>query len=143
VLLRPHSMPGGYLHDPIWKPYALYGTVDYVYGKYAWDRHDGFTAAQGSMNVVETLGYFAYLYLVFVYGKEVIGSKGRGAPKAATTSSSGLLQKLAAARTIGGQEAGAAVLILFAVSVMTLSKTVLYCKLSIAILRLVPFTDSE
>jgi hypothetical protein len=25
IALRPHSMPGGKLHSPIWTPYALYG----------------------------------------------------------------------------------------------------------------------
>lgn len=128
VLLRPHTMPGGWLHKPIWTPYALYGTVDYVYGKYAWDRNDGFTGAQGALNAVETLGYFVYLYLVFAHGTEVAGSKGRGAPKAAARSDSSLLRRLARARSVGGYEAGSAVLLLFAVSVMTLSKTVLYCK---------------
>ena len=31
TLLRPHSMPGGSLHWPLWKPYDLYGRVDHVY----------------------------------------------------------------------------------------------------------------
>lgn len=46
VLLRPHTMPGGKFHSPFWTPYALYGTVDYMYGWPAWNNHNGFTAAK-------------------------------------------------------------------------------------------------
>jgi hypothetical protein len=42
-------MPGGKFHSPIWTPYALYGTVDYMYGWPAWNAGIGFTAAQGSL----------------------------------------------------------------------------------------------
>ncbi|KAJ9129405.1 hypothetical protein NKR19_g10386, partial [Coniochaeta hoffmannii] len=54
VLLRPHTMPGGSLHWPLWVPYELYGRVDHVYGFKAWDSGMGFTAAQGMLNLVET-----------------------------------------------------------------------------------------
>ncbi|KAI5304900.1 hypothetical protein KEM55_009221, partial [Ascosphaera atra] len=54
-LLRPYSMPGGFLH-PLWKPYALYGEVDYMYGWPEYLAHNGFTAAQSFMNLVETVG---------------------------------------------------------------------------------------
>ena len=57
VLLRPHTMEGGFLHEPLWAPYALYGTVDYVYGWKAWDAGEGFTGAQGAMNLVECVMY--------------------------------------------------------------------------------------
>ena len=56
VLLRPYSMPGGALHAPIWTPYALYGTVDYIYGQKAWDEHNGLTAAQASLNFADCAG---------------------------------------------------------------------------------------
>lgn len=116
-------MPGGFLHKPIWTPYELYGRIDKVYGREAWENHDGFTGAQGAMNALETLGYFIYLYIVFTYGKTIVGSTGRGAPNLS------FLGQLAQARSVGGQRGGAAALLLFAVSLMTLSKTVLYCEL--------------
>lgn len=121
-------MPGGSLHAPLWKPYALYGTVDYVYGTVAWDKKDGFGGAQGALNAVETVGYSVYLYAVYVYGREVPAVKGRGAPRKAVRSEVGMLQRLAQPRVLGGEIAAGAVLLLFAVSVMTVSKTVLYCE---------------
>ncbi|MCJ1254802.1 hypothetical protein MMC24_002618 [Lignoscripta atroalba] len=42
-------MPGGWLHSPIWVPYALYGTVDYIYGFPAWEARNGFTAAHDDL----------------------------------------------------------------------------------------------
>ncbi len=124
IALRPHSMPGGKFHSPIWKLYALYGTVDYVYGWPAWDGHVGFTAAQASLNAVETIMYVYYLIAVwknasgnllkaqnikgFLLGEEQNSVRGPGVAKA--------------------------VLYLFSASVMTVSKTVLYCESSLAAL---------
>ena len=76
-------MPGGYLHSPVWKGYALYGSVDYVYGWPAFEANDGFTAAQSSLNLVERLGYLVYIWMVWKEGgrdgKETgIKSKGGG-----------------------------------------------------------------
>lgn len=120
VLLRPHSMPGGKYHWPLWVPYELYGRTDYVYGWKAWNEHNGFTAAQGWMNVVETLGYLFYAYIVFTEGKQSI-KQGRGAPTDGG--------KLSESRTVRGQAAGLAVLVGYSASIMTISKTVLYCEL--------------
>ena len=103
VLLRPHSMPGGWAHAPIWKPYELYGKVDYMYGWKAYNEHNGFTAAQGSLNVMETVGYLGYLWVVWNYGE---GEK----------------------RAVGGGWGGVACLVGFALCVMTVSKTALYCE---------------
>lgn len=111
VLLRPHTMPGGYLHSPIWKPYALYGSVDHVYGWPAFDAKDGFNSAQSSLNVVETLGYLLYLAVVWREG----GREGKG-PGATGKLGERVEGKWGAAAALGG----------FAISVMTLSKTVLY-----------------
>ena len=119
VLLRPHSMPGGKYHWPLWVPYELYGRTDYVYGWKAWNEHNGFTAAQGWMNVVETLGYLFYAYIVFTTGKQSI-KQGRGAPTDGG--------KLSESRTVRGQAAGLAVLVGYSAAIMTVSKTVLYCK---------------
>lgn len=102
ILLRPHTMEGGFLHEPLWVPYALYGTVDHVYGWKAWDAGSGFTAAQGSMNLVECVMYVSYLSMWWG-GK---GEKGE----------------------IGGRRGGLALLLGWGAAVMTLSKTVLYCE---------------
>lgn len=94
---RPHTMPGGWLHAPIWSPYELYGRVDYIYGFKAVEENNGFTAAQASLNVVETLMYVFYAW-VFAGG-----DAGRAA-----------------------RFGNAAVLACFSAAVMTFSKTVLY-----------------
>lgn len=96
-------MPHGSLHAPIFAPYALYGQVDHIYGEKAYREHNGFTAAQASLNVVESAGYAGYLWVVWKYGE---GGK----------------------RVVGGGWGGLACLVGFALSVMTVSKTVLYCQ---------------
>ncbi|RMD40157.1 hypothetical protein DV735_g4978, partial [Chaetothyriales sp. CBS 134920] len=103
-------MPGGALHSPIWAPYALYGEVDYVYGFVAWNKGVGFTAAQTSLNVAETVMYVFYLYILF--------SRGKG---------TGWFGRLwSRSSSIQGQGVAFAVLVAHAAAVMTLSKTVLY-----------------
>ncbi|KAK3984581.1 hypothetical protein QBC44DRAFT_313100 [Cladorrhinum sp. PSN332] len=100
VFLRPHSMPGGFLHSPIWVPYALYGTVDQIYGIKAWEEHNGFTAAQSALNVIETLMYL-YYFAIWSGNKDAAGAvKGRNGAKM--------------------------VLVGYSAAVMTVSKTVLY-----------------
>lgn len=121
MLLRPHTMPGGSLHWPVWQPYALYGTVDYVYGFPAWERGDGFGAAQATLNLVETLMYLVYLGIVYKAGTSSGEVQGRGA-----LSKEMVGEKVAGARVVAGRAAAQAVLVAFAASVMTLSKTVLY-----------------
>ncbi|KAI1212390.1 uncharacterized protein F4807DRAFT_415926 [Annulohypoxylon truncatum] len=105
VLLRPLTMEGGPLHYPLYAPYKLYGEVDHVYGWKAFHARSGFTAAQGALNLVETL---MYLFYVATYlGK-------RAAVKGSTT------------KALTGRPAAMAVLVAFSAAVMTLSKTVLY-----------------
>ena len=129
LLLRPWTLPGGSIHSPIWIPYKLYGEVDWTYSVAAWHEGDGFGHAQATLNVIETLGYLAYLWVVFIYGMES-GSgklqkiKGRGAP-------TGLMKyapQLAKARVVRGHHGAMAVIGGFGVSAITISKTVLYCK---------------
>lgn len=110
VLCRPLTMPGGSMHWPFWAPYELYGRVDYVYGWPAFEARNGFTSAQGSLNVIETAMYLAYLYIYYAEGRPVGGVAG-------------------AKRVLAGRPAGFAVLLAFSAAVMTLSKTVLYCEL--------------
>ncbi|KAF2151006.1 hypothetical protein K461DRAFT_228107 [Myriangium duriaei CBS 260.36] len=119
VLLRPYSMPGGALHWPLWVPYELYGRIDHVYGFKAWNAGLGFTGAQGTLNAVETIGYMAYLWVVYKHGVQE-RVDGRGAPDPAKVGFLGM------ARTVRGRQAGAAVLLGFSIAVMTWSKTVLY-----------------
>jgi hypothetical protein len=105
-------MPGGKWHSPLYKPYALYATVDYLYGFPAIEMNQGFTGAQGWMNVAETLLYGWFLYFVFAYGNPL--------------SSTG--NQILAQRKIVGKTAGVAILVGFAATIMTLSKTILYGK---------------
>ncbi|KAL2826886.1 hypothetical protein BDW59DRAFT_62226 [Aspergillus cavernicola] len=121
VLLRPHSMPGGKWHSPIWSPYALYSKVDYVYGWPALNANDGFPATQSILNLVETAGYLYYLWVVYKYGTSAT-SAGRGQPK----SQKGLSWILTGETVVAGRRGATAVLVAFSASVMTLSKTVLY-----------------
>lgn len=123
IFLRPHSMPGGKFHSPIWTPYALYGTVDYIYGWPAFNARNGFTAAQAVLNVVETLGYIGYLAVVYVYGTSATNT-GRASTKKVKK---GLSWFLLDEKVVPGRIGGLALLIAFSASVMTLSKTVLYC----------------
>lgn len=111
-------MPGGQYHFPVYKPYALYGTVDYVYGWPAWDSHSGFTAAQASMNVVETAMYIYYLAVIWKSSAKDLYAFGD-----VKTLFLGSQDK-----TVSGNGIAKAVLVLFSALVMTISKTVLYCK---------------
>lgn len=122
VLLRPHSMPGGRLHSPIWTPYALYGTVDYIYGWPAYNARNGFTAAQTVMNIVETVGYFYYMWIVYRHGATV--TSGRGSQKQLKK---GFVWLLAGEKVVAGKTGAVALLVAYTASVMTLSKTLLYC----------------
>jgi hypothetical protein len=117
VLGRPHTMPGGKLHKPLWQLYDLYGTVDHLYGFPAWQANNGFTGAQGALNVFESLVYVAYLWVVFQFGRKE--SKKQGATA---------LSRLLPSRKLVGREAGLAVILGFAAAVMTLAKTILYCE---------------
>ncbi|KAK0661674.1 hypothetical protein QBC41DRAFT_359792 [Cercophora samala] len=101
VTFRPHTMPGGSIHSPVWLPYALYGEVDGNYGWKQWHAGSGFPAAQSWMNLVETVMYLIYTWIWWANKDEVTGE-------------------------IKGKRAAAAVLTGFAAGVMTESKTVLY-----------------
>lgn len=124
VLLRPHSMPGGKLHSPIWTPYALYGTVDYIYGWPAFNARNGFTAAQTVMNLVETAAYLFYLYVVYEYGTSTTLT-GRAFQKRGPK---GLMWFLREEKVVPGRIGAIALLVAYSASVMTVSKTLLYCE---------------
>ncbi|KAF2717472.1 hypothetical protein K431DRAFT_334045 [Polychaeton citri CBS 116435] len=122
VLLRPHSMPGGALHSPIWTPYGLYGQIDYTYGFEALYTGLGFTGAQATVNAIETTAYLVYLYVVYAYGEQD-SQQGRGAPSKKTM---GPLSGLSESRTLYGQPAARAVLLAFTTASITFAKTVIY-----------------
>jgi len=124
VMLRPHSMPGGSLHWPLWVPYELYCEMDYIYGWKAFNEHNGFTAAQTMLNIIETAMYIYYLYIVYAYGRPSTSHQ-RGASKPSTA---GVLGQQ---RYVDGKKGALAVLIVHSAAVMTVSKTVLYCKFNL------------
>jgi hypothetical protein len=110
MLLRPHTMPGGWLHWPLWVPYKLYGEVDHMYGFKQWHLRNGFAAGQSVMNAVESLLYLAYLWVWYRHGREeaVVAGQRR--------------------KAVSGKAGGVAVVLGFSAAVMTVSKTVLYCE---------------
>jgi len=65
IFFRPRSLIGGDLHW-IWKPYGLYESVDLAYSTEHFLKHDGFPAAQATMNIIEIIINWAYLYLCHV-----------------------------------------------------------------------------
>jgi hypothetical protein len=116
VFMRPYSMPGGYAHSPLWAPYALYGTVDYIYGWPAWNDGVGFTAAQSALNLVESAMYMYYLNELRRYGAGTEWAKvWDGAWWSRKTE-------------VQGERMALAVVVCFSGAVMTVSKTVLYCE---------------
>ncbi|KJZ74955.1 hypothetical protein HIM_05686 [Hirsutella minnesotensis 3608] len=115
VLGRPHTMEGGRWHWPLYVPYKLYGTVDYVYGWRAFEMRNGFTAAQGFLNLVETLMYLAYLWLYYSAPSSVSSDAAAAARPASPRT-----------KALRGRGGATALLIGFSAAVMTLSKTVLY-----------------
>lgn len=124
VLLRPHSMPGGKFHSPIWSLYALYGSVDYVYGWPAFDAGNGFTAAQALLNLFETAAYVIYLAVVYVYGTTATSS-GRASTKKVKKN---LPWFVFEEKVVPGRIGSLVLLLAFAASVATFSKTILYCR---------------
>ncbi|KAL4810688.1 hypothetical protein BDV18DRAFT_149893 [Aspergillus unguis] len=121
VLTRPHSMPGGKWHH-FWSGYKWYGTVDYIYGWPAYNANNGFTAAQGVLNLAETAGYLYYLWVVYRYGTPADGSSSAKARKQEST----LNYILATDKVVAGRTGATALLAAFSASVGTVSKTLLY-----------------
>lgn len=103
IFLRPHTMPGGVWHEPFFRPMVQWATVDRIYGEHAWLKKEGFTAAQGVINVLEISLYMVYLMIVHRNG--------------------GALRRA----SFGGRPAAWAVLVGFAAGVVTATKTSLYC----------------
>jgi hypothetical protein len=81
-----------------------------MYGFPAWNNKVGFTAAQGALNLLESVIYCFYMYVV---GKEIVDWSYAG------------IKNL----EVRGKGVSLAVLLCFSGAVMTISKTILYCKL--------------
>lgn len=107
-------MPGDSLHWPIWVLYAPYTRTDYMYGWKALNENNGFTSAQATMNVPETLLYVYYLHLVYSQGTQLRATHGGAKPW------------FFAKRYVTGQPGALATMAAFTASVMTFSKTLLY-----------------
>jgi hypothetical protein len=121
VLTRPHSMPGGKWHR-FWSGYRWYAGVDYIYGWPAYNANNGFTAAQGVLNLAETAGYLYYLWVVYRFGTPAnVNANARD-------SESTLNWVLATEKVVAGRMGATALLAAFSASVSTLSKTLLYCE---------------
>ncbi|KAF2621258.1 hypothetical protein BU25DRAFT_495910 [Macroventuria anomochaeta] len=120
ILLRPHTMAGGFLQWPIWKPYEIYASIDHVYGWPGWENNNGFGGAQGALNAVETILYG--LYVMIIYNHSVPAATGTGLD----VSGDGLGAWLSGGRKVRGKNGNRALLIGFTAAVMTVSKTVLY-----------------
>lgn len=108
---------------PIWKPYEIYAAIDKVYSRSAWDANEGFGGAQGVLNAVELVMYGLYAMIVWNHGREAESGTG-----VEIKSAGGALAWLSGGRKIRGSVGNRAVLLGFAASVMTFSKTVLYCE---------------
>jgi hypothetical protein len=121
ILLRPHTFAGGALQWPIWKPYEIYAAIDKVYSRSAWDAREGFGGAQGVLNAVELIMYG--LYAMILYNHGVPAAAGTGLQV-----SQGVSAWFAGGVKVRGKVGNRALIIGFAASVMTLSKTVLYCE---------------
>lgn len=123
-------MPGNSLHSPLWTPYALYGTIDYIYGWPAFNARNGFTAAQTVVNLVESAGYCYYLWVVWRYGVSVSAGSGSASGKGKGKKvEKGVLAFFKEEKVVAGRAGATALLIAYSASVMTLGKTVLYCEL--------------
>jgi hypothetical protein len=96
--------------------------VDKIYGFKAYNAGEGWTAAQAAVNVVETMAYIAYLYVVYKHGEQE-PRQGAGAPDRSTL---GQFRALAESRTVTGHCAGMAVITAYTAATVTFWKTIIY-----------------
>ena len=114
-------MAGGALQWPIWKPYEIYASIDHVYGWPGWDNSDGFGGGQGAMNVIEVVLYGLYMMIVYNHGVQAEGGSG-------IQIGHGVKGWMSGGVKVRGRAGNQAVMLGFVASIMTLSKTVLYCE---------------
>lgn len=106
IFLRPHTLPGHKWHAPIFTPYSDYAAVDRVYGELAWLERDGFTAAQGIVNMTEATLYIVYFWIVMTRGDKSAATGGK--------------------RVVSGRAGGLAVTLGLVAGSVTATKTALY-----------------
>lgn len=114
-------MKDGALQWPIWKPYEIYASIDYLYGQPGWDNKVGFGGGQGFVNAIEAVMYG--LYLMIVYNHGIFAEGGAGVQVG-----QGVKGWLSGGVKVNGKTGNKALLLGFSAAVMTLSKTVLYCE---------------
>ena len=115
-LLRPHTLAGGKWHRPFFESMVQWATVDHPYGEQARLAKEGFTAAQGVINILEVTLYMMDFGIVQSNGTGIKG------------------------RSFGGRSAALAVLVGFGVGVVTATKTSLYCTFSARMVSMRPAT---
>lgn len=125
ILLRPHTFVGGKYHDLLWKPYAIYQRVDLVYSPSAREERNGWPGAQAAFNVIETLGYYLYLWMVTAHTSSEL--------KRGVNCLGSIWTGLLGDRQVEGTRGAAAALLLFALSFLTLTKTLLYGEILLAL----------
>lgn len=113
IMLRPHTLPGGSLHWPLYAPYELYGRVDPVYSPGAYHASLGWTGAQGLGNAFETLAYAAYMWIVLAKGRR---EEGEG------------VWWLGGSWVVEGWWGPVGALVGYTTFAVTMMKSVLYCK---------------
>jgi hypothetical protein len=114
IFLRPHTLPGHKWHAPIFTPYSDYAAVDRVYGEQAWLEKDGFTSAQGIINMTEVTLYAVYFWIVMTRGPKSAATRGK--------------------RAVSGKAGGLAVTLGLVAGSVTATKTALYCKFYLQLL---------
>ncbi|KAF2249074.1 hypothetical protein BU26DRAFT_531051 [Trematosphaeria pertusa] len=119
ILARPHTMAGGAIQWPLWKPYEIYASIDYVYGWPGWNDNNGFAAAQGVLNAIECVLYGLYIMIIFNHGVAAPGGTGLQVGR-------GLRGWIAGGMKVEGKTGNRALVIGFSAALMTFSKTLLY-----------------
>lgn len=84
--------------------------MDRVYGEQAWLEKDGFTSAQGIINMTEVTLYAVYFWIVMTRGAKSAATRGK--------------------RAVSGKAGGLAVTLGLVAGSVTATKTALYCKLT-------------
>ncbi|KAF2466905.1 uncharacterized protein BDR25DRAFT_305769 [Lindgomyces ingoldianus] len=78
LLLRPHSLPGQKWHDSYFSHvFAIWASVDHIYGEEGWRNKSGFVLAQSAINVTEATLYMVYIWIILRSGSQISASKWR------------------------------------------------------------------
>lgn len=114
-----------------------------MYGTRAWEARNGFTAAQGVVNLLESVGYGWYGWVVWRCGHGRQGGGEGGAREGRGAPGRGKVGWWGEARVVRGPGVAGAVLVGFAASVMTVGKTVLYCESGLFFIQSRPASGEE